>query len=85
MNADLLAKTRGLRITESTVPSEGQVRPAPNSRLLFLLRASHHLVKYPIFHHVCATQRLCHDDAQHCPWLIFGRDLYVSKPYTLIL
>ena len=40
VNADLLAKTRGLRITESTVPSEGQVRPCP-PLLAFLLRAHH--------------------------------------------
>lgn len=27
VNADLLAKTRGLRIIESTVPSEGRLAP----------------------------------------------------------
>ncbi len=31
VNADLLAKTRGLRIIESTVPSEGRLAPFPPS------------------------------------------------------
>ena len=33
VNADLLAKTRGLRIIESTVPSEGRLAPTPPSPL----------------------------------------------------
>lgn len=34
VNADLLAKTRGLRITESTVPSEGQAQPCAMQTVL---------------------------------------------------
>lgn len=33
VNADLLAKTRGLRIIESTVPSTGKVKPLFSSPL----------------------------------------------------